>query len=157
MARAKRSSSVLESARQRLAGLKAITPAPSFGPSLQITDYEQEINDFSAKIDRYNGMLSTLDDLQNEIEADEGNLRSKNTRMLSAVEAQFGPDSSQYEQAGGTRRRTANAARRKQRSRPKSLQSDLTLLNSLVYSISKLIRCDALVLATRSMAVTCMT
>jgi hypothetical protein len=104
MARAKRSSSVLENARQRLAGLKSITPAPNFGPSLQITDYEQEINDFSAKVDRYNGMLSTLDDLQNEIEADEGNLRSKSTRMLSAVEAQYGPDSSEYEQAGGTRR-----------------------------------------------------
>ncbi|MDT5060489.1 MAG: hypothetical protein QOH63_948 [Acidobacteriota bacterium] len=104
MARAKRSSSVLEAARQRLAGIKAITPAPNFGPGLQVADYEQEINDFSAKIDKYNGMLSTLDDLQNEIEADEGNLRSKSARMLSATEAQYGPDSSEYEQVGGTRR-----------------------------------------------------
>ncbi|HEV7376169.1 MAG TPA: hypothetical protein VGN95_15735 [Pyrinomonadaceae bacterium] len=103
MARAKRSSSVLESARQRLAGIKAITPAPNFGPSLQVADYEQEINDFSAKMDRYNGMLSTLDDLQNEIDADEDNLRSKSVRMLSAAQAQYGPDSSEYEQVGGTR------------------------------------------------------
>jgi hypothetical protein len=68
-----------------------------------VADYEQEINDFSAKIDKYNGMLSTLDDLQNEIETDEGNLRSKSARMLSATEAQYGPDS-EYEQVGGTRR-----------------------------------------------------
>jgi hypothetical protein len=103
MARAKRSSSVLETARERLAGIKAITSAANFGPSLQVADYEQEINDFSAKIDRYNGMLSTLDDLQNEIETDEGNLRVKSTRLLSATEAQYGPDSSEYEQVGGTR------------------------------------------------------
>jgi hypothetical protein len=103
MARAKRSSSVLETARQRLAGIKAITPAPNFGPSLQVADYEQGINDFSAKIDSYNGMLSTLDDLQNQIDADEGNLRTRSARMLSAAQAQYGPDSSEYEQVGGTR------------------------------------------------------
>jgi hypothetical protein len=103
MARAKRSSSVLETARQRLAGIKAITPAPNFGPSLQVADYEQEINDFSVKIDSYNGMLSTLDDLQNQIDADEGNLRTRSARMLSAAQAQYGPDSSEYEQVGGTR------------------------------------------------------
>ena len=32
MARTRRGSSVLETARQRLAGLKAITPAPNLGP-----------------------------------------------------------------------------------------------------------------------------
>ena len=104
MARSKRKSTVLETARLRLAGIKAITPPPDFGPNLQVAAYEQEITDFSAKIDRYNGMLATLDDLQNEIETDEVNLRGKNARMLSAAEARYGPDSSEYEQAGGTRR-----------------------------------------------------
>lgn len=103
MARAKRNSAVLDAARQRLTGIKAITPPPNFGPSLQIADYEQEINAFGEKVERYNGMLATLDSLQNEIEADERNLRAKNTRMLSAAEAQYGPDSSEYEQLGGTR------------------------------------------------------
>jgi len=104
MARARRSSSVLETARQRLAGIKAITPPPDFGPTLLVADYEQEINNFSAKIDRYNGMLATQDDLQNEIESDEDALRAKSARMLTATEARYGPDSSEYEQAGGTRR-----------------------------------------------------
>ena len=103
MARAKRSSTVLETARQRLAGLKSVKPAPDFGPNLKVADYEQEITDFSTKIDNYNGMLATLDSLQNEIEMDERNLRSKNVRMLAATEAHYGPDSSEYEQAGGTR------------------------------------------------------
>ncbi|HEX8137082.1 MAG TPA: hypothetical protein VF544_05785 [Pyrinomonadaceae bacterium] len=104
MARAKRTSTVLNVARIRLSGLKSITPAPDFGSNLQVSDYEQEINDFSAKVDRYNGMLSALDDLQNEIDSDENNLREKSKRMLAAAEARYGSDSSEYEQAGGTRR-----------------------------------------------------
>ena len=103
MARRKRTSAVLETARQRLAGLKSITPAPDFGPNLKLDDYEQEINDLSAKLDLYNEKLSGLDQLQNEIDGDEKNLRVKNGRMLSATEAHYGPDSSQYEQAGGIR------------------------------------------------------
>ena len=104
MARAKRKSTALDAARQRLAGIKSITPPPNFGASLQVADYEQGINDLSGKIDSYNGTLATLDSLQNEIEAGERNLRTTSARMLSAVQAQYGPDSSEYEQAGGTRR-----------------------------------------------------
>ncbi len=103
MARLKRSSTVLETARRRLAGLKSITPTPDFGPNLKLSDYEQEINAFSAKVDNYNQNLAALDQLLNELKANESNLRGKNARMLSAAEGQYGPDSSQYEQAGGTR------------------------------------------------------
>jgi len=39
MARTKRTSTVLETARQRLAGLKSITPAPDFGTALSLTGY----------------------------------------------------------------------------------------------------------------------
>lgn len=103
MARAGRSSPVLETARQRLAGLKSITPAPNFGPNLSLTDYEQEVNNFSTALDAYNQQLAALDDQQNALQTAESALNDKNRRMLSATEAQYGPDSSQYEQAGGTR------------------------------------------------------
>jgi len=49
MARAKRKPAVLETARRRLAGLKSITPAPDFGTNMKLDDYEQEVNDLSAK------------------------------------------------------------------------------------------------------------
>lgn len=49
-------------------------------------------------------MLSTPDDLQNEIDADEGNLRTRNAHILPAAQAQYGPDSSEYEEVGGTRK-----------------------------------------------------
>lgn len=103
MSRRKRTSSVLEAARQRLSGLNSIKPAADFGPALSIAAYTTQINDFSTKLDNYNQMVSALDDLQNQLDASETSLREANKRMLSAAEAQFGPDSSQYEQAGGKR------------------------------------------------------
>lgn len=44
MARSKRTSPILESARQRLAGLKSISPPPEFGSNLKMSDYEADIN-----------------------------------------------------------------------------------------------------------------
>jgi predicted nucleic acid-binding Zn-ribbon protein len=81
----------------------SITPAPDFGVNLSLASYEQEINNFSRDLDGYNEKVAALDERQNALEAAETALREKNKRMLSAAEAQFGPDSSEYEQAGGTR------------------------------------------------------
>lgn len=104
MARTKRTSAVLETARQRLAGLKSITPAPNFGTALTLPGYEADITALSERLDSYNEQLSALDSLQNGLDSAETALREKNTRLLSAAEAHYGPDSSEYEQAGGTRR-----------------------------------------------------
>src|SRR5918992_1492899 len=64
MARTKRTSTVLETARQRLAGLKSISPAPDFGATLTVATYEADINALSAKLDAYNEQLATLDSSQ---------------------------------------------------------------------------------------------
>jgi hypothetical protein len=114
MARLKRSSTVLETARQRLSGLKSITPKPNFGPTLDLDQYEQEINAYSANLDKYNDTLTFLDTLANDLEAAEEQLRDKNKRMLAAAGALYGPDSNEYEAAGGTR-----ASERKPRTRNK--------------------------------------
>ncbi|HEV7889003.1 MAG TPA: hypothetical protein VGP08_00120 [Pyrinomonadaceae bacterium] len=104
MARIKRGSAVLETARQRLSGLKSITPKPNFGPALDVDQYEQEIETHSAKLDKYNDTLSLLDRLQNELEEQEAALNEKNRRMLAATGAVYGPDSNEYEAVGGTRK-----------------------------------------------------
>lgn len=103
MARLRRTSTVLEAARQRLAGLKSINPAPDFGTALTLVAFETQITGFSTKLENYNRQVAALDDLQNGLEADEDTLREMNKRMLSAAEAHYGPDSSEYEAAGGTR------------------------------------------------------
>ena len=103
MARTKRGSAVLETARQRLSGLKSITPKPNFGPALDIDRFEQEINDLSTNLDKYNETINLLDRLQNELEEEEARIKDKTKRMLAATGALYGPNSSEYEAVGGTR------------------------------------------------------
>ena len=103
MARLRRSSQILEAARQRLAGLKSITPTPDFGTALTLAAFETIITGFGTKLENYNRQVAALDDLQNSLGADEDALNDMHKRMLSATEATYGPDSSEYEAAGGTR------------------------------------------------------
>nr|AUN36897.1 hypothetical protein [uncultured bacterium] len=47
-------------------------------------------------------------------------MRETSKRMLSAAEAHYGPDSSQYEQAGGTRQTERKRPTKKTPSKPTS-------------------------------------
>lgn len=118
MARKKRASLVLEVAHKRISGLKSITPAPNYGSTLTIPAYDTEIGDFSSLLDTYNQMLSALDEFQNRVDTVEGKLNETNKRLLTATEAQYGADSSEYEQAGGTR--TSERRRPKKKTPPMS-------------------------------------
>jgi hypothetical protein len=104
MARLRKGSAVLDTARKRLAGLKSITPAPDFGPNLTVPGYEAKSNSVAARLEAYNQALAMLDQLLNEFQAEEAELNEFNRRYLSAAEAHFGPDSSEYEMLGGTRK-----------------------------------------------------
>jgi hypothetical protein len=104
MARLKKSSAVLETARRRLAGLKSFKTPPDFGPNLTVPGYEAKANSVAAKLEAYNQALAMSDQLQNEFKAEEAELNDLNRRYLSAGEAHFGPDSSEYEMLGGTRK-----------------------------------------------------
>ena len=104
MARLKKTSAVLETARQRLNGLKSIKPEKDLGAELTIPLYEGKVNAFAAKLETYNQALAALDDMLNALETAEADLNEWNRRYLSAVEAIHGPDSSEYEMVGGTRK-----------------------------------------------------
>ena len=104
MARKKRTSKVLEIARQRLAGLKQISPKPELGTKVTVEIYEAAVNDFTAEHDAYNGDLAQLDERTNRLDAREQALADFNQRILAAVKGQYGPDSNEFEQVGGTRR-----------------------------------------------------
>jgi hypothetical protein len=104
MARLKKTSAVLDTARKRLSGLKSITPAAELGSQLTIPIYEGKITTFAGKLDAYNQALAALDDMLNDLESAESDLNEFNRRYLSATEAHYGPDSSEYEMVGGTRK-----------------------------------------------------
>jgi hypothetical protein len=104
MARLRRTSPVVETARQRLAGLKSINPAPNFGPGLTVAGFEAKATGVDTMLSEYNQKVAELDDLGNALDAAESELSDLNGRVLSATKAQYGPDSSEYEMVGGTRR-----------------------------------------------------
>ncbi|MDX6557949.1 MAG: hypothetical protein QOF72_998 [Blastocatellia bacterium] len=104
MARLKKTSPVLETANQRLAAMKSFKTAPNFGPNLTVPNYEAKSKSVSDKLEAYNRSLDVSDQLQNEFQAEEAELNDLNRRILSAGEATYGPDSSEYELLGGTRK-----------------------------------------------------
>jgi len=103
MARQKRTSLVLELARQRLAGLKSITPPAVLGGNLSVEGYEAEIEAYSTRRDSYNSKVADLDGETNQLDDHEQRLNQLSQRILAAVKAQYGPDSSELEQLGGVR------------------------------------------------------
>ena len=103
MARQRRTSSVGETTRQRLAGLKQIDPAPDFGGNLNVAGGETLITDLTGEMDSYNQNTAALDEQQNVVDAKEDAANDWNKRMLAAVGAKYGTDSSEYEMVGGTR------------------------------------------------------
>src|SRR6266498_2837773 len=102
--RPKRKSTILETGRQRLAGLKKISPKPDFGSSFTEAAYEQEITGFSEDQDSYNGDVAALDHKQNQLNIREQNLADWNQFKLAAVWPELGFNSGEYELVGGTRR-----------------------------------------------------
>ena len=103
MARQRRTSAVLETARQRLAGLKQIDTAPDFGGNLNAAGGEAVITDCANELDSYNQNNAALDEQQNVVDTKEDRAGDWSKRVLAAVGAKYGSDSSEYEMVGGTR------------------------------------------------------
>ena len=102
--RRKRTSEVLEIARQKLAGLRQIQPKPNFGPVMSEEAYAAEIEAFGNELDSYNGDIAAVDDKSNRLDGLEQRLADFNQRITSAIRMQFGPDSSELELVGVVRR-----------------------------------------------------
>lgn len=104
MARAKKTSKTLESARTRLAGLKSIDETLDLGDDVKIVDYEAKISGTNNSLENYNSSLSVADANQDAFETNEKDLRDYSERILLAVAVKYGKDSIEYQKAGGTRK-----------------------------------------------------
>ena len=108
MARRKRRSPVIAKAHIRAVSLRSISTELVLTSELTLADFEAHVNLTQDKLNEYNLKLAELDGLLNELEAEEKRLNEHTQRMLAAVAAVYGKDSSEYEQAGGTRRSEIN-------------------------------------------------
>ncbi|HEX8492631.1 MAG TPA: hypothetical protein VF658_07310 [Pyrinomonadaceae bacterium] len=103
MARKRRKSIILEKAQRRANNLWSISATLDLGPGLTLAEFKQKIDRVYNKQERYNTALATLDELLNDLQADEKIFDDLNARMLAGVGARWGKNSNEYEQAGGTR------------------------------------------------------
>ncbi|HRQ41511.1 MAG TPA: hypothetical protein PLD25_26625 [Chloroflexota bacterium] len=103
MAYKRRTSKSIEQAQVRAANLEAIGSSLDLGNGLTLAAFREEIQTTQGLLDAYNTKLAEADAALNALTAQEKQLKTLNGRMLAAVGAIYGKDSSEYEQAGGTR------------------------------------------------------
>lgn len=87
----------------RVASLKAVDAAMDFGEGVSLAALAAATAATKTKLESYNQMLSQVDDALNALEAVEKTVADLSSRLLSGVRTKYGANSSQYEQAGGTR------------------------------------------------------
>jgi hypothetical protein len=81
MARKRRTSAALAAARQRLAGLNKITPAPNLGPNTTLLAYQGVINDTAALEESHHQLAAQMDDSSNRFDAQENLMADWNRRV----------------------------------------------------------------------------
>lgn len=106
MARRKRNSSTLERSDRRAESLRSLDAQLDFGNGLNLPAYTNSINDLRHKLATYNTALSTIDKLASEVADAEKLLTTMSENMLLGVASRYGKTSTEYEMAGGSRRKS---------------------------------------------------
>ncbi len=104
MARRKKVYSHYEKAVTRLASVKSIGENVKLTGDASVANYETQIAAFRKRMDDYNTTLSAIDAQYSDLMAAEKELKNSSERVLAGVAYQFGKDSNEYEQAGGSRK-----------------------------------------------------
>ena len=100
----KSSSTVIDTAATRAAGVDSIDRELDLGSGLTQVAYKTALAETQAKLGTYNTILSQADEASNVFEGAERSLNDLNERMLAGVAARYGRDSHEYEMAGGKRK-----------------------------------------------------
>ena len=113
MPRPKKKSAALPNATKRLSGMRSIDPKLDFGAGFSNAAFAKMIDKVEADLDAYNTLLSKVDEAFNTFEASERELSKFSSKMLANVAIRYDKDSSEYEMAGGVRRRERKRPTRK--------------------------------------------
>lgn len=104
MARRKRDSKLLPLLQNRIAGLKSIHEKLDLGGGVSVASLTKTHHALSSALANYNKLLSDVDGALNEVVSLEIEARDLVERTLAGVATKYGKNSSEYEQAGGTRK-----------------------------------------------------
>lgn len=97
---------------ERLTRVWAENPTFSLG-EVTLASFQAKIAETKQKREQLEALRMQVTALTNELDTLTGELASIRTRALSGFRAVFGPDSTQYEQAGGTRQSEIRRSPRK--------------------------------------------
>lgn len=103
MAYKARESAPIAKAQLRVDGLAAIDPKLNLGETVSVAEGTASIAAAAKTLSDYNKALKTADDLLNQLNEQEKSLGAWSAKALNGVKFKYGPDSSQYEMAGGVR------------------------------------------------------
>lgn len=126
--RMKRNSVVLKKAEQRASAIFSIQEDLDLGNGLTLDAYWTLIAAVREKQKRYNALLSSVDQLYNELKAEEKSLMERSEHMLSGVKVKFGRDSYEYEMAGGVRRSERKRPTRKAKTSIEMLEPQVNVM-----------------------------
>jgi hypothetical protein len=98
-----RESAPIAKAQLRVDGLAAIDPALDLGETVSVAEGKARVAAATKTLSDYNQALKAADDLLNQLSTQEKDLSAWSTKALGGVKFKYGPDSSQYEMAGGIR------------------------------------------------------
>lgn len=116
MAYKARESAPIAKAQLRVDGLASIDPKLDLGETVSVSEGKTLVGAAAQTLSDYNKALKTADDLLNKLTTQEKALSAWSTKALGGVKFKYGPDSSQYEMAGGIRQ----SERKKPVRKPKS-------------------------------------
>ena len=93
----------VQAAQKRIDGMKSIDPALDLGNGVSVATMEAAVKKVTDGIGLYNTMLSQIDQVSNDNDADIKAMNELNSRALKGGEFKYGRNSNEYEMIGGTR------------------------------------------------------
>lgn len=102
-------------AKKRIAAVKTVSSGFQISQSITLLDFENKITKLNDQLDKYNGLLGEADELSNQIDLLELEVKDLNERLLLSVGSNYGKDSNEYEKAGGIHKSDIKRQARKEK------------------------------------------
>jgi len=104
---------ILNAAENRALALRPIAHKLDIGKTLSIEAYVAKIDALRTKLTTFNNLDAQIDSVRGDLQASSDELADFSSRLLKAIQAQFGADSEEYSIAGGVRLRDRRRAVRR--------------------------------------------
>lgn len=121
MARAQRTSRVLDKGQVQLLKFRSIDPKMDFGNDRSLASLAKQIEQLNAELIDYNNALAQVDAKKLKLDSLEKTMGNLIDQLMTSVCGKYGNDSREYEMAGGVRK--SDRVRKSIQARSKTLTS----------------------------------